>query len=757
MQKRYYQLSNMGSWLTTGVYCVATLVSSAQGLINNGARIVITNSSNIYIDGSTGHFTNQAGGLITNNTAGGTISLLGNWANNASNTVFSNDGSTVVFKASTAQAINGTNSTDFYNITANGTGQKTFNTASTVSSLVSVGDNTTVNANGKLTLLATANSNASVGPLLNNAAVTGNVYVQVYFTGNNDALYRGTRAFSSPVTEAVSKIYAQLKNYMVITGKSGGGFDPGGVAQPYGASLTKYNESATLAQSQFAPIESISTSMAAGEGTFLFYRGSRANYSSATAATSNKVNAPFAAPENVTMQYYGPINQQNVVVTVPYTNNAEPNHDGYKLIGNPYPAVINWTLLTKINMENELKIIKPAGGFATYKNGVVANALGSGNILYIMPGQAFYVRSKSGGGSVTFTELSKSLSDAPMRFMSAPKNDQWLAGTFASGEIDYGKTFADRQLRINLQNDLHTEEAVTVFKAGSLAESDKDDAVFFGGSSITFSTIAADDTKLTINFMPEIAKVQDLKLSVNAAATGPVKLNFTDISAAAGYDVLLQDNFLNTVTNVRENPVYDFTIDKSVAASFGNERFKVLFKPLSTATNLVAKKTTNGAELSWGTVSGSSQGKYEIERSADGVNFIAIGGLNSGLVSTSYEFLDSKPLTGGNYYRLKQVDEKGNTFYSSVAFLDYRLDDNTLFTVYPNPASHLINVDMLQRSSPLVLSIHDLQGRELARNTFAKDEAIQQNVTAFAPGIYIINLRVEGSKEVLGTAKFIKE
>lgn len=153
--------------------------SIAQGLINNGANIVLTNTSTLNI---TGNYTNQGNGLIHNKTPGGIINLSGNWVNNGSNTAFFNDGTLVVFKSSNPQTIAGTQSTGFYNIKVSGgnTGTKMFNTASTVSRLVTVDNNTVLNANNKLTLLASATSHGSIGSLLNGASVSNNVIVQYH-------------------------------------------------------------------------------------------------------------------------------------------------------------------------------------------------------------------------------------------------------------------------------------------------------------------------------------------------------------------------------------------------------------------------------------------------------------------------------------------------------------------------------------------------------------------------------------------------
>lgn len=104
----------------------------SQGLVNNGARIVMTNTANIYIAGnSNGNYKNQSGGLITSSTAGGTITLEGNWTNNASNVAFSNDGVTVKLDGA-AQAIEGSNSSTFYHLNLGGTNIKTLAVNTTV-------------------------------------------------------------------------------------------------------------------------------------------------------------------------------------------------------------------------------------------------------------------------------------------------------------------------------------------------------------------------------------------------------------------------------------------------------------------------------------------------------------------------------------------------------------------------------------------------------------------------------------------------
>lgn len=106
----------------------APLAFHAQGLLNNGAFIVMTGAANIYIGGNAnGDYTSQANGRITP-SATGTVTLEGDWNNNSANTGFTADAGTVIMNGG-AQSIAGSNSTTFYNLSLQGTGTKTLNIA----------------------------------------------------------------------------------------------------------------------------------------------------------------------------------------------------------------------------------------------------------------------------------------------------------------------------------------------------------------------------------------------------------------------------------------------------------------------------------------------------------------------------------------------------------------------------------------------------------------------------------------------------
>ena len=742
-------------------------VGIAQGIYNNGAKIVITSTSNIYIDGTTGGYRSESNGLIKNSTSGGTITLKGDWNNRAGNTGFEDSGETVVFASSLPQYIRGTSGTQFYKLKASGGGTKRDSAGTSISNLLTLENSTTYDSFGNTTLLATSTTNGQVDVIPSGSSVIGNTKVQVFFTGGQ-ASYRGTRAVSAPIDETglTEKTYKQLQNYMIITGPGGtlNGFDAGGNQAPNAITVTRYNEPATFSQSQFTSVASISEALPKGMGVFLFYRGDRTS-------PSSKVNQPFPVPENTTMQWNGPINQGDVTVNLSYTNNSgEATHNGNNLIGNPYPAYIDWSLVTKNNLDTEetIRIVKPGGGFATYTRvfvpspgcncytDVVNN--GDANMRYIAPGQAFYVKAIASNASVTFTESSKLVSSTPARYLYNNRESLLLGADFGKSTPARSLSLGSglRMVKMGLEDATNKDEAILLFRENETEAATAKDISYLGGSSVSLSTISSDNVKLAINYLPLVNNTTEVKLSVGATVTGAVKLNMIDLSAVEENTVYLKDSYLNKVVDVKAEPVYNFYIDRSVASTFGDNRLSLIITPASTLpvalSGLKAVKTVSGAKLSWNVVSESNILKYEVERSTDAVGFSKITEV-SGLGKNSYSVVDESPALSQNYYRVKIYDASGKIAYSSIASLDYSLNNEANVTVYPNPASDVVRVK-LPAASAVKVSIIDLSGREIKAADYASTSLVQQNVSDISEGIYIIQVTDSKTHTILVKEKF---
>jgi hypothetical protein len=105
-----------------------------------------------------------------------------------------------------------------------------------------------------------------------------------------------------------------------------------------------------------------------------------------------------------------------------------------------------------------------------------------------------------------------------------------------------------------------------------------------------------------------------------------------------------------------------------------------------------AKLVNNDVELKWTTTTEINNDYFTIERSADAQLFTPIittdGAGNSSQV-INYETIDTSPLEGRSYYRLKQTDFNGVFSYSDVVpiSIDQLTAKNPVINVFPNPST----------------------------------------------------------------------
>ena len=767
--------------------------SYSQGLINNGANIVLTSTSKIYIDGTTGNYKAQVAGgnqAVLRNTANTcNIYLEGNWTNNnTTGTGFSTTGSTVTFLGTT-QTIGGTYLTAFDNLFCSGGGTKSVTFTATVSTLLTLGASTIVNStSGYLTILSTAAKNANVAFIPSSSAITGDASIQAFINGGS-AVKRYGRMMAPPVNDAFSlsgsKVFQQLKNYMVITGpgNTANGFDPGNASQYNAITLYKYNEPVGLSVSQFIPVSSLVTgsvvSANPGEGFFLFFRGNRDGYNSTTSFTSSKTNAPFAAPENVTMVYRGLPNQQDVPITLSRTVNGDA-YDGLNLLGNPYSATIDFAQLVTNNstaIANLYIILHPdnINGAMTYSMGLLINAvtITPASAQYIQTGQAFYVKKLLPSTNTYpsfFTEGLKAIAFLPARMMSLPSGNKLTTLMNTPASTGAFKV-VPKALRFQIESKGAKNETAVVFQEGYKFEYENEDAPFMSGSAVNLSTLSSDNKSLAINFMPDLKKVEELKLDVDAASSGPVKITFTDLAGIKSYQIFLKDKFADKIEDVRSNAVYEFTIDKKNATSFGKDRLVILFKkpavvPIQLTTFDANKTTTGGSNLQWTTKIEKETKYYDLERSDDNITFYKIGevaGAGTSDKPINYNYFDKRPFVGTNYYRLKQVDDYENISYSSVVKLEFEdmAEEQIKISLYPNPAIDKLNVKLnLKNQSDIELVIVNQIGQQMVKQKYygvGRKDILSTDISRFISGLYIVEIKDLKTNTYLGKVKLIKQ
>jgi hypothetical protein len=322
-------------------------------------------------------------------------------------------------------------------------------------------------------------------------------------------------------------------------------------------------------------------------------------------------------------------------------------------------------------------------------------------------------------------------------------------------------------LRIKLQDKFNTDETAIVFKQGFDAAFGSLDATYLAGSSVSMSSQTSDRKNVAINFMPEISNVAEIGLTVNSIANGNLKMNFTNLSSINNYQVFLKDSFLNSLTNIREKSVYDFAVDRANQATFGADRFKLVFEkgpiPGVSYLSFTGEVVSRGINVKWSSKTEYNNFYFEVERSANGVSFTKAGRVEGGGTSTirlDYNFLDEKPAPGINYYRLRQYDFKGICIYSVVISVNYSKLVSDIISIYPNPAKTEFNLDLSAIPHQTIqVNIYDVRSLKLKSFTydFSKSEVINQDVSNLISGIYTIEIVGLKDKVVLKRLKFIKE
>jgi hypothetical protein len=141
--------------------------------------------------------------------------------------------------------------------------------------------------------------------------------------------------------------------------------------------------------------------------------------------------------------------------------------------------------------------------------------------------------------------------------------------------------------------------------------------------------------------------------------------------------------------------------------------------------------------LDWQVSSQQDNDYFSVERSPDGVSFSTIGSLpgSQGEVArTNYTFTDQDPLSGVNYYRVRQVDVDGQYSFSNIAL--GLVDEISSILVYPNPVKDILYITGVYKPEE-VITIHNAFGGLVYRGPAANGEIL---LSDFPSGIYVLKI-----------------
>jgi hypothetical protein len=139
--------------------------------------------------------------------------------------------------------------------------------------------------------------------------------------------------------------------------------------------------------------------------------------------------------------------------------------------------------------------------------------------------------------------------------------------------------------------------------------------------------------------------------------------------------------------------------------------------------------------LNWGVSEETNIKSYTVQRANDFSNFEDIETIYTNN-SKEYKWLDTKPLVGLNYYRIKLLSNDGKAIYSSIQKI---IISNLIseINVYPNPAKDVVNIfsnDIINE-----IKIFNQLG-QLQMSKQVNQKSITLDTHSLASGIYSLQI-----------------
>lgn len=162
-----------------------------------------------------------------------------------------------------------------------------------------------------------------------------------------------------------------------------------------------------------------------------------------------------------------------------------------------------------------------------------------------------------------------------------------------------------------------------------------------------------------------------------------------------------------------------------------------------TLTEFRAAAKENSIALDWKTTSEINADHFEIERAADGKTWSQIGSVavnGGGHSLEKYQFLDTNPWTGPNFYRLKMVDQDGTFAFSQIRQVKWEGAD--VFHVFPNPFTSELSIHPAILPDIRTVSLINAQGKETVVTRDVDRNGVV-HLSRFSSGIYVVKLTLQ--------------
>lgn len=577
----YYSRSN-GSEATATWSTVRTgLPGPSAVTFNKNATMVVQNTHTV----TTTSNANIALRSLKVET-GGALSLAGVANVQLNGPTFAADGTLTSsddnfdLKCDVLTTISGSSGTiDLNNLTQNGFGSLvTVNTLKVRGTLQL--NNGNFNGNNKeVQLISTASGTARLGPVAATASYSSKLRVERYIpAGVTD-----WRLLSSPVT---AEIVQDWTDDFYTAGFPGSTYPNFYVNAQLWPSIRKYDETDPGASSTagLIGVTGASEVLTSGRG-YAAWSGTTLNSTVAFTIDLRGVPTVASTPFSFPMTY---------------TNTGNPTVDGLNLVGNPLASPIDFTSLSKTNVDNNYYIYDPGSGTnaAWDETTLIGTGGANGNI---QSSQGFWLKANAASPSVTLTEGAKVLEPINGGIFSDVMDRRPMVRLYLT---DAAETYTD-------ESAVHFINGAPGYGLSDMVKLD-----FSNDNASKISTKASTGEDLVLNAYGELTGAVNIPVKVSVPLSGEYTISFGSTAALAGRSCLTLEDLLtgNTVA-VSDDATMTFTID--AAAPVEPARFVLhIGQPVVSAAG---DATCAGANDGTVTVNGPGEGAwtYTLTKDAD--------------------------------------------------------------------------------------------------------------------------------------------
>ena len=156
-----------------------------------------------------------------------------------------------------------------------------------------------------------------------------------------------------------------------------------------------------------------------------------------------------------------------------------------------------------------------------------------------------------------------------------------------------------------------------------------------------------------------------------------------------------------------------------------------------TFTGFNVKQAANYNTLTWNYEGGNEAVDFEIQESKDGIEFNTIGTISYLPLKTTYTFTDNAIVSGHSYYRIKCVDNTGNSTFSNIVSV---IENTSISPVLDFSENGIAKFTMNKKFSGEI-RLFDISGQLIQAKSIGETAPVSEFILNYkTKGYYILNL-----------------